>query len=117
MRRLFGKKETPASKKAKENVKTCQKALDIVQKSNSIGDTEIKKLARTLTRVNPDINEVWVRKIVGMAKMGYLSHVNKRISAGQKPSDESKFVKDAVEGQLRRIWALWDRTARQLSSS
>ena len=38
-------------------------------------------------RVNPDINEVWVRKIVGMAKMGYLSHVNKRISAARSARD------------------------------
>jgi len=109
---LFGKRESPAAKKAKENVKACKRALDIVRKCDSIGDKEIRKLVEPLRIVNPDIDEAWLRKIIGMANMGYLSYVHRMMSSGQKPSDQKKFVKDTVESQLMQVWALWDKMAR-----
>jgi len=114
LRWLFGKKESSASKKAKENVKACKKALNIIRKCDSISEKEIRKLVETMRKVNPDIDEAWFRKIIGMANMGYLSYVNRMMSSGQKPADQKRFVKDTLESQLMKVLAAWEKIARSL---
>jgi HEPN domain-containing protein len=114
---LFRKRESAASKKAKQNVELCEKAVQIVRKCDSIGDKEIRQLAKTLNSVNPDIDEAWVRKIVDMANLSYLSYANRMISSGQKPLDSKKYVKETMEAQLRNILAMWQKMARSLQSA
>jgi len=111
---LFKKKESAASKEAKRNVEACEKAIQIVRKCDSIGDKEVKQLAETLKLVNPDIDEVWVRKIIDMANMSYLSYANRMLNSGQKPSDPKKYVKDTMETQLKNILVIWEKIARSL---
>ena len=111
---LFRKKQSPVAKKARENSQACAKAIEIIQKCSEVGDKEISHLAKILKRVNPEINEAWFRKIVNMAKMGYLAYASRMRRSGQTPTNINKFVKDTLEGQINQVRQVWERLGKEI---
>lgn len=59
------------------------------------------------------IDEAWFRKIVNMAKMGYLAYADRMRKSGRTPASINIFVKDTIEGQINQVRQLWERIAQQ----
>lgn len=57
------KRESKVLRTARENVKRCDKAIEILEKEN-LGKGDVKKLTKILRKVNPSITKEWVKKWV-----------------------------------------------------